>query len=69
MVDEVAVRRAAETAWTVYRAAHPDVDTQDSRRCLLERYLYRRREERENGTDELISFGIAYLRELPEDEC
>jgi hypothetical protein len=69
MVDEVAVRRAAETAWTVYRAAHPDVDTQDSRRCLLERYLYRRREERENDTDELTSFGIAYLRELPEDEC
>lgn len=47
MVDEVMVRRAAETAWTVYRAAHPGVDVQDSRRCLLERYLHRRREERE----------------------
>jgi len=53
MVDEVAVRRAAETAWTVYRAAHPDVDTQDSRRCLLERYLHRRREARESDTEEL----------------
>lgn len=69
MVDDVTVRRAAETAWTVYRAAHPDVDVQDSRRCLLERYLHRRREERESDAEELTSFGIAYLYQLPEDEC
>ncbi|RXH41662.1 MULTISPECIES: hypothetical protein [Bradyrhizobium] len=69
MVDEVTVRTAAETAWTVYRAAHPDVDVQDSRRCLLERYLQRRREERESDAEELASFGIAYLHQLPEDEC
>ena len=69
MVDEVAVRRAAETAWTVYRAAHPDVDTQDSRRCLLERHLHRRREARESDTEELASFGIAHLRRLPQGEC
>jgi hypothetical protein len=69
MVDEVAVRRAAETAWTVYRAAHPDVDTQDSRRCLLERYLHRSGERRESDTEELASFGIAHLRRLPQGEC
>jgi hypothetical protein len=69
MVDEVTVRRAAETAWTVYRAAHPDVDVHDSRRCLLERYLHGRREERESDAEELASFGIAYLHRLPEDEC
>jgi hypothetical protein len=69
MVDEVVVRRAAETAWTVYRAAHPDVDTQDSRRCLLERYLHRRREARGSDTEELASFGIAHLRRLPQGEC
>jgi hypothetical protein len=69
MDDEVAVRRAAETAWTVYRAAHPDVDTQDSRRCLLERHLHRRWEARESDTEELASFGIAHLRRFPEDEC
>lgn len=69
MVDEVAVERAAETAWIMCRAAHPDVDAQDSRRCLLERYLHRRREERESDTEELASFGIAYLHRLPEDEC
>ncbi|UFS76367.1 hypothetical protein LPB73_02900 [Tardiphaga sp. 37S4] len=67
MADEV--RRAAETAWTVYRAAHPDVDIQDSRRCLLERHLHRRREARESDTEELTSFGIAHLRRLPQDEC
>jgi hypothetical protein len=69
MVDKVAVRRAAETAWTVYRAGHPGVDLEDSRRCLLERYLHRRREEQESDAEELASFGIAHLRRLPEDEC
>ncbi|NLS71604.1 hypothetical protein E3H11_22320 [Bradyrhizobium brasilense] len=68
MADEVTVRRAAETAWTVYRAAHPDVDVHDSRRCLLERYLHRRREERESDAEDLASFGIAYLHQPPEDE-
>jgi hypothetical protein len=53
----------------VYRAAHPDVDTQDSRRCLLERYLHRSGETRESDTEELASFGIAHLRRLPQDEC
>ena len=69
MVDKVAVRRAAETAWTVYRAGHPGVDLEDSRRCLLERYLHRRQEARETDTGELASFGIAHLRGLPEVEC
>jgi hypothetical protein len=46
-----------DDGWTVYRAAHPDVDTQNS-----PRYLYRRSEERENDTEELTSFWIAYLR-------
>jgi DNA gyrase inhibitor GyrI len=69
MVDEVAVRRAAETAWTVYRSTHPDVDTQDSRRCLLERYLHRRPEALESDIEELASFALAHLRQLPEDEC
>lgn len=32
MVDEVVLKKATETAWTVYRARHPDVDAHDSRR-------------------------------------
>ncbi len=69
MVDEAAPKKAAETAWTVYRARHPDVDARDSRRCLLERHLHRRWEERESDTEELASFGLAYLYRLPRDEC
>ncbi|SCB54080.1 hypothetical protein GA0061098_102335 [Bradyrhizobium shewense] len=69
MVDEDVLKNATETAWTVYRAQHPDVDAHDSRRCLLERHLLRRREERESDAEELASFGIAYLHRLPSDEC
>jgi hypothetical protein len=69
MVDEVVLKNAAESAWTVYRARHQDVDSHDSRRCLLERHLHRRWEERESDTEELASFGIAYLDRLPRDEC
>jgi hypothetical protein len=69
MVDEVSVRRAAETAWTVYRARHPDIDAHDGRRCLLERHLQKRVEERQSDPDELAGFGIAYLQRLPGDEC
>ena len=69
MVDEIVLKNATETAWTVYRAQRPDVDAHDSRRCLLERHLQRRWEERESDTEELASFGIAYLHRLPRDEC
>ncbi|WP_050401568.1 hypothetical protein [Bradyrhizobium embrapense] len=67
MVDGVVLKNAAETAWTVYRARHSDVGPQDSRRCLLERYLQRKGEERESDTEELAGFGIAYLHRLPGD--
>ena len=69
MIDEVTLKNATETAWTVYRARHPDVGTDDSRRCLLQRHLHRRWEERQSSTEELASFGIAYLHRLRRDEC
>ncbi|MFK4507927.1 hypothetical protein LPJ38_22930 [Bradyrhizobium daqingense] len=69
MVDEAVLKNATETAWTVYRACHPDVDAHDGRRGLLEWHLQRRCEERESDTEELASFGIAYLKRLPRDEC
>jgi hypothetical protein len=69
MVDEVVLKSAAETAWTVFRARNPDVDAHDDRRCLLERHLHRRWEECEGDTEELANFGIAYLHRLPRDEC
>jgi hypothetical protein len=69
MVDEVALKNATETAWTVYRAQHPDVDAHDSRRCLLERHLGGPSEPRESDTEELACLGIAYLQRLPRDGC
>ncbi|MBR0737802.1 hypothetical protein JQ581_12775 [Bradyrhizobium liaoningense] len=68
-MDEAVLKNATETAWRVYRARHPNVDAHDSRRCLLARHLHRRWEERESDTEELASFGIAYLHRLPRGEC
>ncbi|QOZ73759.1 hypothetical protein WN72_36145 [Bradyrhizobium arachidis] len=69
MVDDVVLKNATETAWTVYRARHPHVGARDSRRCLLERHLHRRWEGRDSDTEELASLGIAYLHRLPRFEC
>jgi hypothetical protein len=69
MFDKIVLRNATETAWTVYRAQHPDVDAFDSRRCLLERHLQLRWEAHEGDTEELAGFGIAYLQRLPRDGC
>lgn len=69
MVDDVVLKNATETAWNVYRARRPDVGARDSRRCLLERHLHRRWEERQSDTEELATFGLAYLHRLPRDEC
>lgn len=69
MVDEVTVRTAAETAWSIFRAKHPGVDASDSRRCLLDRHLEKRGREPGSDAEELASFGLAYLHRLPADEC
>jgi hypothetical protein len=69
MVDDGPLRAAVNTAWSVYRARHREVDAADSRRCLLERHLQRRREARESDAEELTDFGIAYLELLSDDEC
>jgi hypothetical protein len=57
------------TAWSVYLAAHPDIDAADTRRSLLERHLRWKWEARERDTVELLFFGLAYLGQLPEHEC
>jgi hypothetical protein len=69
MVDEVALKNAAETAWTVYRARYPEVHAHDRRRCLLERHLHGKSKARESDTEELARFGIAYLQRLAPDGC
>jgi hypothetical protein len=69
MVDDGTLRRAIDTAWSVYCARHREVDAADSRRCWLERHLHGRREARGGDADDLTAFGIAYLEWLPEEEC
>jgi hypothetical protein len=68
MVDEVPLRKAADTAWTVYLETHRDVDVADGRRCLLERHLQRRLEAGQSETEVLTCSGLAYLDRLPKDE-
>lgn len=69
MADDVPLKLAVDTAWSVYRITHQGIDAADSRRCLLERHLRGRWQAREEDVEELASFGIAYLARLPEDEC
>jgi len=69
MADNVPLRHAVDTAWSVYLAKHRDVDAADYRRCLLERHLHRTWEARVNDPDELTGFGLAYLERLADDQC
>ena len=68
MVDEVLLRKAVYTAWTVYLATHPDVDIADGRRCQMERHLQGRWEAGQSEIEELACSGLAYLDRLPKDE-
>jgi hypothetical protein len=69
MVDEAALRRAVDTAWSLYRARHRDVDAADSLRCLLQRHLRGRWKARVSEVEEPTGFGLAYLNSLPKEEC
>ena len=68
MVDEAPLRKAIDTAWSVYLAKHHGVDSADSRRCQ-ERHLHGKWEACESDAEELTCFGLAYLERLPEHEC
>ena len=69
MVDDVPLRTAVVTVWSLYLAKHRDVAAADTCRCLLERHLQRRWEAHVSDAEELTGFGLAYLERLPEDEC
>ena len=68
MVDEVPLRKAVATTWTVYLATHRDVDAADGRRCLLERHLQRKRELSQGNAEVLVCSGLAYLDRTAKDE-
>ncbi|WP_342712839.1 hypothetical protein AAFG13_17925 [Bradyrhizobium sp. B124] len=69
MAEAGTLRTAVDTAWSVFRATHSEVDASDIRRCLLERHLYAGWEVRKGDAEEIASFGLAYLTRLPDDEC
>ena len=58
MVDDIPLRKAVDTVWSLYRASHRDIDEADSRRCLLERHLKGRWEARV-GEHSHGGFGLA----------
>jgi hypothetical protein len=68
MDDEVPLRTAVATAWTVYLATHRDVDAADGRRCLLERHLQSKWENSPSDAEVLVCSGLAYLDRTTEDE-
>lgn len=68
MADNLTLRQAIETAWTLYLTMHGDVDPADARRCLLERHLQRSWETREIDVDELTCSGLIFLERLPPDD-
>jgi hypothetical protein len=69
MVDDVLLRTAVHTVWSLHLTKHRDVDVRDSRRCLLEHHLQGRWEAGVSNAGELMGFGLAYLDRFREDEC
>ena len=67
-MDEGLLRKAVDTAWSIYLANHRGADATDSRRCLLERHLDRTWGTHESDVEELTCSGIAFLERLPEDD-
>ena len=67
MAEELILRQAVETAWSVFLATHGNVDVADQRRCSLSRHLEARQQAGENSTEELICSGLAYLDRVPGD--
>ena len=65
--DEFPPRVAVERAWTIYLAAHADVDAADHRRCTLERHLRDRWQAGESDPEELTCSGLSYLCRLRPD--
>ena len=61
MVDEVTVRAAAATAWSIFRARRPGIDPSDNRRCLLERHLQTR--GLQQGIDAEVQAALAQMSE------
>lgn len=67
MDDELLLRQAVDTAWTVYLRMHSEVDAADARRCTLARHVERRWQAGEHEPEELTCSGLSYLSRVPPD--
>lgn len=65
--DESLPRAAGDRAWTIYLAAHADVDPADHRRCALQRYLHSKWQAGESDPEELTCSGLSYLSRIRPD--
>ena len=66
--DKFPPRLAVDRAWTIYLAAHADVDAADHRRCTLERYLRDRWHAGESDPEELTCSGLSFLWRLEREQ-
>ena len=68
MTDDAASSVAFERAWSVYLLMNSDVDENDERRSMLDRFIRRRCEAGENDPETLTVGGLIYLKKLDEVE-
>jgi hypothetical protein len=66
MADQDKAGLAFERAWNVYLLINADVDENDERRAIVERYIRQRCEAGESDTETLTVEGLTYLKKLDE---
>jgi hypothetical protein len=66
MADQDKAGLAFERAWNVYLLINSDVDENDERRAIVERYIRQRCEAGESDTETLTVEGLTYLKKLDE---
>jgi hypothetical protein len=67
MDEELILREAVKTAWSVYLATHGDVDVSDQRLCLLPRHLSEQLHAGKTDMEGLACAGLRFLERLPDD--
>jgi hypothetical protein len=66
MADQDKAGLAFERAWSIYLLINSDVDKNDERRAIVERYIRQRYEAGESDTETLTVDGLTYLKKLDE---
>jgi hypothetical protein len=66
MAEQDRASLALTRAWSVYLLINSDVDKNDERRALLERFINKRCEAGASDTETLTVEGLTYLKKLTE---